>query len=101
VNRQVAQPINEYLRIVGHGAEAVTACRCGHEIAPASENYKEHVLLREGPVQAAGPWVDPNNVGKDRFVCREFFCPGCLTLLDVEIAQRGEPLLWDVRLRVE
>jgi acetone carboxylase gamma subunit len=101
VNPQPEQTINEYLRIVGRGAEAVTACRCGHEIAPASENYKGYVLLREGPVQTAGPWVDPNNVGNDRFVCREFFCPGCLTLLDVEIAQRGEPLLWDVRLRVD
>jgi acetone carboxylase gamma subunit len=58
------------------------------------------VLLKEGPVQSAGPWVDPHNIGRDRFVCREFSCPGCLTLLDVEIAQRDEPLLWDVRLRI-
>lgn len=97
---QPVQTINECLKIVGQGAEAVTTCRCGYEIAPAPENYKHHVLLREGQVQDAGPWVDPHNIGKDRFVCREFFCPGCLTLLDVEIAQRGEPLLWDVRLHV-
>jgi hypothetical protein len=46
-------------------------------------------------VQNAGPWVDPLGLGADRFVCREFFCPDCATLLDVEIAQRGEPILWD------
>lgn len=97
---KLSQPINEYLSVVGRGAQAVTVCRCGHELGAASENYKQHALLREGPVQAAGPWVDPHNIGKDRFVCREFFCPGCLTLLDVEIAQSGEPLLWDVQLRI-
>ena len=58
------------------------------------------ILQRERPVQQAGPWVDPLGIGGDRFVCREFFCPGCVTLLDVEIAQRGEPILWDTRLDV-
>ena len=52
-------------------------------------------------MQNAGPWVDPHGIGKDLFVCREFFCPECATLLDVEIAQRGEPILWDVRLAVD
>jgi acetone carboxylase gamma subunit len=92
--------INEFLSIVGSGADAVTTCSCGHVLAPAAENYKEHALLRERPVQAAGPWVDPNDTGGGRFVCREFFCPGCVRLLDVEIAQRGEPIVWDVRLNV-
>ena len=92
--------INESLRIEGSGADATIQCRCGERIGPASENYKLHVLMREGPVQNAGPWVDPNGLGGARFVCREFFCPGCATLLDVEIAQRGEPILWDVRLAV-
>ena len=93
--------INESLRIEGRGADAAIHCRCGQRIGPASENYKLHVLMREGPVQNAGPWVDPHRLGGDRFVCREFICPGCATLLDVEIAQRGEPLLWDVRLAVQ
>jgi acetone carboxylase gamma subunit len=90
--------INEFVRIDGSGADAVTICSCGYEIAAASENYKQHLLLREGPVQDAGPWVDPLDTGGGRFVCREFFCPGCLRLLDVEIAQRGEPILWDIRI---
>ena len=90
--------INEYLNVEGEGSESTIVCRCGYRIGPAGENYKEHVLMREGPVQQAGPWVDPMGIGGERFVCREFFCPGCARLLDVEIAQRGEPILWDVRL---
>lgn len=92
--------LNEQIEIAGAGAAALNVCQCGQELGPAGENYKLHTLMREGPVQNAGPWVDPNSIGGDRFVCREFFCPGCLTQLDVEIAQRGEPLLWDVRIRV-
>ena len=92
--------LNEQIDIVGTGAAALHVCKCGHELGPASDNYKLHALMREGPVQNAGPWVDPNAIGGDRFVCREFFCPGCLTQLDVEIAQRGEPILWDVRIDV-
>lgn len=90
--------INEVLRIVGTGADASVECRCGQRLGPASSNHKLQTLMREGPVQNAGPWVDPHGLGGERFVCREFFCPGCVTLLDVEIAQRGEPILWDVRL---
>lgn len=92
--------INEFMSIVGDGADAVIACACGRHLAPASANYKEHVLLRESPVQAAGPFVDPNDTGAGRFVSREFFCPGCARLLDVEIAQRGEPFVFDAQLRV-
>ncbi len=92
--------INEQLEIVGSGTGATIRCRCGYTIGPATENYRLHVLLREQPVQRAGPWVDRYHVGGDQFVCREFFCPQCLTLLDVEIAQRHEPILWDVRLEV-
>jgi len=95
------QRISEQLRIDGTGSAAQIVCRCGHVLGPAVENYKRHALLREGPVQAAGPWVDPFHIGGDRFVCREYFCPGCVTLLDVEIAQRDEPILWDVRVDPE
>ena len=75
--------ISEQLTIDGTSADAVLRCRCGHTIGPATENFKRHVLMRERPVQEAGPWVDPNHIGGDAFVCREFFCPGCVTLLDV------------------
>ena len=92
--------LNEQIEIAGGGAAARHVCRCGHDLGPVTENYKRHALMREGPVQNAGPWVDPHSIGGDRFVCRQFFCPGCLTQLDVEIAQRGEPLLWDARIRM-
>lgn len=90
--------VNDYLEIAGEGPEAVIRCQCGHVLCAATENYKEHALLREGPVQQAGPWVDPHGLGGDQFVCREFFCPGCVAVLNVETAQRTDPIMWDTQV---
>ena len=77
--------INETLRVV----DAAIVCRCGHNFGPATENYKLHALVREGPVQNAGPWVDPQGIGDDRFVCREFFCPGWAISTSSSVASRS------------
>lgn len=90
--------LNEYLRVQEKEGRKVIFCRCGQLLGPASENYKKFALLQEGDVTLAGPQVNPHRVGKGQFVFRKFYCPGCLTLLDTEVAQKGEPLLWDVHL---
>jgi N-methylhydantoinase B len=92
--------LNEFLEIVeAEGAQRLIRCtRCGYHLCPANENHKLHALLHEGPVQEAGPHVDPHRIGGDRFVFRQFYCPGCLALLNTEVAQRGEPILWDVEV---
>ena len=49
-------------------------------------------------MQRVGPEVNPHRVNGDRFELREFYCPGCWTLLEVEIARPDDPLLEDARL---
>jgi N-methylhydantoinase B len=94
--------LNEFLEIVSTdaGEWMVRCARCGHWLCPAGENHKLHALLHEGPVQEAGPHVDPHGIGGGRFVFRQFFCPGCMALINTEVAQRGEPILWDVQIAV-
>jgi acetone carboxylase gamma subunit len=41
--------------------------------------------------------VNPYGVGEGRFALREYCCPSCLTLLDVEVALRDEPPRWDLQ----
>jgi N-methylhydantoinase B len=89
--------LNEYLALQERDGEQVIQCRCGHVIGPATENYKLHVLCNAVPLSKAGPWVNPHNVGEGRFALREYCCPGCLTLLDVEVALADEPPRWDVQ----
>lgn len=85
--------LNEYLSI--EGSDIV--CRCGRVIGPANDNYKSHVISRVVPLSTAGPHVNAAGVGPGRFVLREFCCPSCLTLLDVEVTLKDEPARWDVQ----
>jgi N-methylhydantoinase B len=79
--------------LVDTPAGRVMRCRCGFVLGKAGESYKAQAVKREFPLQHAGPLVDPYGVGGDLFVAREFACPGCLTLLDVEVQLRDAPPL--------
>ena len=94
--------LNEFLVIAttADGTKVIRCARCGHDLCPATENHKLHALLHEGPVQEAGPHVNPYHLGGDKFVFRQFYCPNCVALLNTEVAQRDEPIVWDVQLKV-
>lgn len=94
--------LNEFLHIVETpgGVKMIRCARCGHDLCVATENHRLHALMHEGPVQEAGPHVNPHHLGGDKFVFRQFYCPSCLALLNTEVALRGEPILWDVELRI-
>lgn len=77
---------------------AVYRCRCGQSLGPAEHPYKELAAQARFPVQRIGPDVNPAHIGGDRFELREFYCPGCFTLLEVEIARPADPLVDDARL---
>jgi acetone carboxylase gamma subunit len=49
-------------------------------------------------VQRIGPEVNPTRWNGARFELREFYCPACYTLLEIEIARPDDPVLEDVRL---
>ncbi len=89
--------LNDYLALGERDGEPVIECRCGHVLGPATENYKLHALCNRVPLSKAGPYVNPYNVGQGRFALREYCCPSCLTLLDVEVALADEPPRWDVQ----
>ena len=93
--------LGEYLEVVeAQGARSFRCATCGHDLGPTTGNYKERTLLRRGRLEGAGPLVgDPARFIDDEMELREYFCPGCVTLLDTEINRAGEPLLWDVELR--
>jgi N-methylhydantoinase B len=84
--------MTEYLEIVG---DTVHCMKCGAPTSPADRNYKEFVPFRERPLSAAGAWRSPTK----EFLLREFYCGTCATMLDVEMARRGDPPLWDVSLK--
>jgi N-methylhydantoinase B len=94
-----AVALNEFLRIVPEGGSAVIQCVCGQILCDATANFKEGTLMEEGPVKEAGPHVNEFDVAQ-RFVFRQFYCPGCLRRLETEICLKDEPILHDVEVAI-
>lgn len=92
------RPMGEFLEMVDAGGSTYVRCRrCRTVLSPAGENYKDRVGVGEYPLSRGGPQIAP---GRDdgRFVLREFYCPGCWSLLEVETNMKGEPFIWDMEL---
>jgi len=83
------------------GKDFFYACRCGKLLAPGTENYKVWVAEARRPLSVAGPECDPFNLGRGRFELREYYCPSCAALLDVDMLAVDEPVLWDVQFAIE
>ncbi len=83
------------------GDEVRLRCACGYVLGPATEPYKALAAAARYPVQRIGPHVNAHHVGGDRFELREYYCPGCFTLLATEIARPDDPVLDDEAVSLE
>jgi len=92
--------VGEYLKVVTSGDEKVFACaRCDEELGSAAGNYKQRCLVDDRPMTEASPAIgDPARYVDEDYVLRQFYCPGCGSLIENEVTRRGEPPLWDVEL---
>ena len=92
---------HEAIELVGEGASAAMQCRrCGHGLGRAGENYKLAAARRDRDLAelAGRPMPDGSPY---LAVYREYACPGCATLLQVDVwcpAVGGEEDLWDIRI---
>jgi N-methylhydantoinase B len=101
-SEQSSLRFHEALEIVGFGQAATVRClRCGQDLGPAAENYKLRALRRDRSLDelAGRPMPDGSPyLG----VFREYACPGCATLLQVDVfvpQVGGEEDLWDIRIQ--
>jgi N-methylhydantoinase B len=95
--------IHESLEIARDGSDSVIRClRCGHLFSSPKENYKKFTVRRTveldqlalRPLPSGDPYMGHYH---------EYICPGCATLLQVDIycpALGGEEDLWDIRIGV-
>jgi acetone carboxylase, gamma subunit len=79
--------------------------RCGHEIGPARENYKNGCLLHDrDPREIHPPLVAGEfNFSPDPLWVRivEFYCPGCGVQVETEYLPPGHPLTWDIEFDLD
>jgi acetone carboxylase gamma subunit len=96
--------ITEYLEI-DLETERWHCRRCGHDIAPARGNYKRGLLLYDrDPREIYQKVIDAEySHAPDPQWCRiiEFYCPGCLTQLEVEYLPPGHPITHDMELDID
>ena len=91
--------ITEYLWLAeNEGKEYIICGSCGYELCENTENYKMYALCDERtPVQIG--LMEKHHPKEDLgMVYREFYCPGCDKMLDVEPTMKGSPILHDIQV---
>jgi acetone carboxylase, gamma subunit len=75
----------------------IIKCDCGHEFCDYRENWKLEALVyvRETAEDMLEIYPDKMHGDPAWNVLREYFCPGCKTLLEVEAVPRGYPVIHD------
>lgn len=96
--------VTEYL-VIDTVTERWRCERCGADLGPARANYKEGCLVAERdprdihPARVEGAYT----FAPDPQWCRllEFYCPGCLVLVEVEYLPPGHPITHDLEIDVD
>lgn len=75
-------------------------CRsCGEDICAADENYKLHSLCERKDLDEAAPLInDPSQYVDDDLEFRQFYCPGCGTLLENEVIKTEKQPVHDKQI---
>ena len=103
VRRKIGR-MHEYLEILEkHSGERVIACvKCGNPFCSADENYKDFTIYRENDLAGIrGRFLAS---GEKPFVLyQEYICPGCGTLLEVDVLCREledekSTVIWDIHV---
>jgi N-methylhydantoinase B len=70
--------------------------KCSTDLGPTERTYKEGCVREDNPVETSNPLVgDPARFIDEAVEFRQFFCPGCGTLIENEIAVASDPVLDD------
>ena len=96
---RIVLPFGEHLVIVAKpGGTFVVKCfRCGHEFCEHDANWKLEALVhvRDSEEKLLEVYPRMMHGDPDWEEIREFFCPGCLTQLEVDAVAPGYPVLHD------
>jgi N-methylhydantoinase B len=92
---------NLLVRVEG-GVPHHCCARCDADLGPTGDNYKDHCIREDHPVSDATPLAgDPHRYIDAEPVFRQFFCAGCGTLIENEIALAHEPVLRDIEVIID
>jgi len=88
--------LQEHLYVVHKtNGDRVVKCSCGQEFGDYRVNWKEQALVYERQPRDGEIFVGPRGADPDWQILREFYCPGCAALLDVEPVPVGYPFIFN------
>ena len=96
---RILLPIGEKLFIVETAGERRVKCECGHEFGSARKNWKlaANILVRKDEASLREIYPHADLPDPEWMEIREFICPECASLLEVEAAAPGYPIVHDFR----
>ncbi len=97
-------PYADHLYVVAKPDDRwVIKCDCGHEFCEHDENWKADALINVRDSEAEYLEIYPEDMHPhpDYMELREFFCPGCKTLLEVTNVMPGYPLIHEFEPDIE
>ncbi|RLG53118.1 MAG: acetone carboxylase subunit gamma [Thermoproteota archaeon] len=97
---KIVLPLGEHLYIVQKDREYVVKCDCGYEFGDYRVNWKLNALIhvRDTKEKLLEVYPYPESPGlPDPEYCniREFYCPNCGALLEVEAVPKFYPIIFD------
>ena len=94
---KIILPLHEHLYIVSKNGQRIVKCDCGYEFGDYRENWKTKCRVRVRDTLEEIGELYPNYMGcdPDWEEIREYSCPGCFTLLDVEAVPPGYPTIFN------
>ncbi|HVX31547.1 MAG TPA: acetone carboxylase subunit gamma [Solirubrobacterales bacterium] len=92
--------VSDALELTGEGVDRGYRClRCEQSLGAATENYKLSAAIEQVELSEGNRYIgDPGRYVDERMVLRRFYCPGCGTLLDTEVARQDDPPLHDIEI---
>lgn len=90
---RILLPYGEHLYIVEQGPNRLVKCSCGHEFGDYRKNWKFSALInvRDDEESLEELYAGPRKPDPNVCEIREYICPGCGTLLEVEALPPGYP----------
>ena len=94
---KIILPLHEHLYIVSKNGQRIVKCDCGYEFGDYQENWKTKCRIRVRDTSEAIEELYPKYMGSDPEweELREYYCPGCFTLLDTEAVPPGYPTIFN------
>ena len=96
---KILLPLAEHLFVVARDGRRVVICDCGHVFGPVDRNWKREtrILVRDSEELLEEIYDQYHRCDPQWMELREYICPGCWSLLEVEAVPPGYPVLFDFK----